>query len=121
MDRFERDPKGDGAASARWRRLRDLFGEVQDLPESERAAFLDRELAGDNTFRTRFRLEAQAASRMAHPTIVRVYDAGEDTVLAMRPAKVAAVRTCVVPAALLHRQVPTSSLAIYDQLSGGAR
>ena len=41
---------------------------------------LDRELAGDNTFRTRFRLEAQAASRMAHPTIVRVYDAGEDTV-----------------------------------------
>lgn len=40
---------------------------------------LDRELAGDNTFRTRFRLEAQAASRMAHPTVVRVYDAGEDT------------------------------------------
>ncbi|MHC2998216.1 serine/threonine protein kinase [Microbacterium sp. HJ5] len=40
---------------------------------------LDRELAGDNAFRTRFRLEAQAASRMAHPTIVRVYDAGEDT------------------------------------------
>jgi eukaryotic-like serine/threonine-protein kinase len=40
---------------------------------------LDRELAGDNAFRTRFRLEAQAASRMAHPTIVRVFDAGEDT------------------------------------------
>ncbi|GAB2848609.1 Stk1 family PASTA domain-containing Ser/Thr kinase [Microbacterium insulae] len=40
---------------------------------------LDRELADDNAFRTRFRLEAQAASRMAHPTIVRVYDAGEDT------------------------------------------
>lgn len=40
---------------------------------------LDRELANDNTFRTRFRLEAQAASRMAHPTIVRVYDAGEDS------------------------------------------
>jgi serine/threonine protein kinase len=40
---------------------------------------LDRELAGDNAFRTRFRLEAQAASRMAHPTIVRVYDAGEDS------------------------------------------
>ncbi|MCC2032820.1 Stk1 family PASTA domain-containing Ser/Thr kinase [Microbacterium allomyrinae] len=39
---------------------------------------LDRELADDNAFRTRFRLEAQAASRMAHPTIVRVYDAGED-------------------------------------------
>tara|TARA_B100000378_G_scaffold253761_1_gene229881 strand:- start:56 stop:1759 length:1704 start_codon:yes stop_codon:yes gene_type:complete len=40
---------------------------------------LDRELADDNSFRTRFRLEAQAASRMSHPAIVRVYDAGEDT------------------------------------------
>ncbi|SDG49715.1 Stk1 family PASTA domain-containing Ser/Thr kinase [Microbacterium pygmaeum] len=40
---------------------------------------LNRDLANDNSFRTRFRLEAQAASRMAHPTIVRVYDAGEDT------------------------------------------
>ncbi len=40
---------------------------------------LDRELASDNAFRTRFRLEAQAASRMSHPTIVRVYDAGEDS------------------------------------------
>ncbi|GAA5037741.1 Stk1 family PASTA domain-containing Ser/Thr kinase [Microbacterium fluvii] len=39
---------------------------------------LDRELAKDSAFRTRFRLEAQAASRMSHPTIVRVYDAGED-------------------------------------------
>ena len=37
------------------------------------------ELANDSTFRTRFRLEAQAASRMAHPSIVRVFDAGEDT------------------------------------------
>ncbi|MCR2762732.1 Stk1 family PASTA domain-containing Ser/Thr kinase [Microbacterium sp. zg.B48] len=40
---------------------------------------LNRDLANDNAFRTRFRLEAQAASRMAHPTIVRVFDAGEDT------------------------------------------
>lgn len=39
---------------------------------------LKRELAADSTFRTRFRLEAQAASRMSHPSIVRVYDAGED-------------------------------------------
>lgn len=38
---------------------------------------LKRELAADGTFRTRFRLEAQAASRMSHPTIVRVFDAGE--------------------------------------------
>ncbi|MFL0388699.1 Stk1 family PASTA domain-containing Ser/Thr kinase [Curtobacterium sp. 179-B 9B NHS] len=37
-------------------------------------------LASDPTFRIRFRQEAQAAARMAHPTIVRVYDAGEETV-----------------------------------------
>jgi len=43
---------------------------------------LRRDLANDNTFRTRFRLEAQAASRMAHPTIVRVFDAGEDSEMA---------------------------------------
>jgi len=37
-------------------------------------------LAIDPAFRTRFRQEAQAAARMAHPTIVRVFDAGEETV-----------------------------------------
>lgn len=36
-------------------------------------------LASDPVFRTRFRQEAQAAARMAHPTIVRVFDAGEET------------------------------------------
>ncbi|MBG6212584.1 MAG: Stk1 family PASTA domain-containing Ser/Thr kinase [Cryobacterium sp.] len=36
-------------------------------------------LAADPAFRTRFRQEAQAAARMAHPTIVRVFDAGEET------------------------------------------
>ena len=40
---------------------------------------LDPELARDAGFRTRFRLEAQAASRMSPPTIVRVFDAGEET------------------------------------------
>ncbi len=40
---------------------------------------LKHDLASDNAFRTRFRLEAQAASRMSHPTVVRVYDAGEDS------------------------------------------
>ncbi len=40
---------------------------------------LDRELARDTAFRTRFRMEAQAASRMSHPSIVRVFDAGEDS------------------------------------------
>lgn len=38
---------------------------------------LDPELARDAAFRTRFRLEAQAASRMSHPSIVRVFDAGD--------------------------------------------
>ncbi len=37
-------------------------------------------LAADPVFRSRFRHEAQAAARMAHPTIVRVYDAGEEIV-----------------------------------------
>ncbi|NLT26824.1 MAG: Stk1 family PASTA domain-containing Ser/Thr kinase [Microbacteriaceae bacterium] len=36
-------------------------------------------LATEAEFRTRFRQEAQAAARMTHPTIVRVFDAGEDT------------------------------------------
>ncbi len=42
---------------------------------------LRRELAEDSVFRTRFRQEAQSASRMAHPAVVRVYDAGEDMVV----------------------------------------
>ena len=42
---------------------------------------LRRELAEDSVFRTRFRQEAQSASRMAHPAVVRVYDAGEDTIV----------------------------------------
>ncbi len=52
----------------------------QDLTLGREVAIkvLDKELAADGAFRTRFRLEAQAASRMSHPAIVRVYDAGED-------------------------------------------
>ncbi|MEQ1736442.1 MAG: protein kinase, partial [Rhodoglobus sp.] len=37
-------------------------------------------LANDPTFRTRFRREAQDAAKMAHPTIVRIFDAGEESV-----------------------------------------
>jgi serine/threonine-protein kinase len=39
---------------------------------------LKADLAADPNFESRFRQEAQAAARMAHPTIVRVYDAGEE-------------------------------------------
>lgn len=39
-------------------------------------------LAAEPVFRTRFRQEAQAAARMAHPTIVRVFDAGEEVTTA---------------------------------------
>ncbi len=38
---------------------------------------LEGSLAEDAEFRARFRMEAQSASRMSHPTIVRVFDAGE--------------------------------------------
>lgn len=54
-------------------------GEDLTLGRQVAIKILDRDLAGDNAFRTRFRLEAQAASRMANPAIVRVYDAGEDS------------------------------------------
>src|SRR5690606_27787116 len=46
---------------------------------------LDPDLARDTAFRTRFRLEAQAASRMSHPSIVRVFDAGDPTTTGERP------------------------------------
>ena len=39
---------------------------------------LKADLAADSTFEIRFRQEAQASARMAHPTIVRVYDAGDE-------------------------------------------
>ena len=38
-------------------------------------------LANDPAFRTRFRREAQDAAKMAHPNIVRIFDAGEETVI----------------------------------------
>lgn len=53
-------------------------GYDQTLGRTVAIKILRSDLAGDAAFRTRFRLEAQAASRMAHATIVRVFDAGED-------------------------------------------
>lgn len=37
-------------------------------------------LANDEQFRARFRQEAQSASRLAHPSVVRVLDAGDDLI-----------------------------------------
>jgi non-specific serine/threonine protein kinase/serine/threonine-protein kinase len=52
MPNAERDPEQPGApSSAHWRRLRDLFCDVQEVPEPDRAAFLDRELAGQPALR----------------------------------------------------------------------
>ncbi|GGL03814.1 putative serine/threonine-protein kinase PknB [Salinibacterium xinjiangense] len=45
-------------------------------------------LAQDPAFRTRFRREAQDAAKMAHPTIVRIFDAGEESVRDDRGAEV---------------------------------
>ena len=42
---------------------------------------LKADLVSDPSFEARFRQEAQASARMAHPTIVRVYDAGEDVTI----------------------------------------
>ena len=39
---------------------------------------LKSDLANDPAFEARFRQEAQSSARMAHPTIVRIYDAGEE-------------------------------------------
>ena len=39
---------------------------------------LKSDLANDENFESRFAQEAQASAKMAHPTIVRIYDAGEE-------------------------------------------
>ena len=39
---------------------------------------LKSDLANDDNFESRFAQEAQASAKMAHPTIVRIYDAGEE-------------------------------------------
>ncbi len=44
-------------------------------------------LASDPAFRSRFRREAQDAAKMAHPTIVRIFDAGEELVVHQRGAE----------------------------------
>lgn len=51
----------------------------QRLGRRVAAKLLHTNLSTEPAFRKRFRQEAQAAARMTHPTIVRVFDAGEDT------------------------------------------
>ncbi|MGO1543708.1 MAG: Stk1 family PASTA domain-containing Ser/Thr kinase [Gulosibacter sp.] len=51
----------------------------QRLGRRVAAKLLHTNLSTEPDFRKRFRQEAQAAARMTHPTIVRVFDAGEDT------------------------------------------
>jgi len=45
-------------------------------------------LATDPAFRSRFRREAQDAAKMAHPTIVRIFDAGEETTVDSNGAEI---------------------------------
>ena len=53
MDNTERHSKEPDALSPeQWRRLRDLFADAQEMPASERHAFLDRELEGEPALRT---------------------------------------------------------------------
>jgi serine/threonine-protein kinase len=49
---------------------------------------LNSDLAKDAEFRNRLKREATAASELAHPGIVRIFDAGEDTVTDARGASV---------------------------------
>ena len=52
MDDRDRHREATSALSGEeWRRLRDLFGDVQEIPVSERTAFLDRALAGEPALR----------------------------------------------------------------------
>ena len=48
-DRDREEPSAQG--SEQWRRLRDLFSDAQELPESKRKAFLDRALESEPTLR----------------------------------------------------------------------
>ncbi len=48
-----------------WTRLRHLFGELENIPEAERSAFIDREVAGDEELRAEL-VRVLAASASGH-------------------------------------------------------
>lgn len=79
---------------------------------------LKADLANDPSFEARFRQEAQASARMAHPTIVRIYDAGEEESLDMhgnqirRPYIVMEYVKGAVLRDLLHRRRLTIEEAV---------
>ena len=52
MNRIDRlsDPYN-APAPEEWNRLRELFADVQEMPDEERAAFLDKALAGEPALR----------------------------------------------------------------------
>lgn len=60
--------------------MADVFEGV-DLRLGRKVAIklLKSDLASDESFESRFAKEAQASAKMAHPTIVRIYDAGEES------------------------------------------
>jgi len=67
------DPLGRGGM-AEVRRAQDLT-----LGRPVAVKMLSAQLAGDPVFRSRFRREAQAAASLSHPTIVAVFDTGEQS------------------------------------------
>lgn len=61
--------------------MADVFvGNDRRLGRRVAIKLLHSSLAEDPTFRSRFRREAHDAAKMAHPTIVRIFDAGEESV-----------------------------------------
>jgi eukaryotic-like serine/threonine-protein kinase len=78
METGHRHPDPPGAPShEKWRRLRDLFGDVQDMPESERKAFLDRALSGEPALRAE--LDALLSSARTVGSFLAPRDTGAAT------------------------------------------
>ena len=80
------------------------------------------DLAGDQTFQARFRREAQSAASLNHPSIVAVYDTGEDMA---GPAPVPYIVMEYVDGRTLHdllrdgrRLLPERALQIVDGVLG---